>query len=62
MSDKTFATPEQSALGKATTYESEYNPGLLFPIPRLAKREEIGVTGNLPFSVWISGTVTSYRG
>lgn len=49
MSDKTFATPEQSALGKATTYESEYNPGLLFPIPRLAKREEIGVTGNLPF-------------
>ncbi|HZW14608.1 MAG TPA: NADPH-dependent 7-cyano-7-deazaguanine reductase QueF [Noviherbaspirillum sp.] len=41
--------PEASPLGKATSYQSEYAPGLLFPIPRQQKREEIGITGTLPF-------------
>jgi NADPH-dependent 7-cyano-7-deazaguanine reductase QueF-like protein len=38
-----------SPLGKAVAYETEYNPALLFPIPRQGKRDEIGVTGVLPF-------------
>ncbi|MGI4844061.1 MAG: NADPH-dependent 7-cyano-7-deazaguanine reductase QueF [Janthinobacterium lividum] len=43
-------TPDQSPLGKTSAYQSEYAPELLFPIPRLQKREEIGLgTGTLPF-------------
>jgi 7-cyano-7-deazaguanine reductase len=48
-------TPDDSLLGKATVYADRYDPGLLFPIPRAAKRAEIGVTGALPFQgvdVW----------
>jgi len=36
-------------LGKATVYKSEYDPGLLCPIPRKLKRDEIGLTDELPF-------------
>ena len=36
-------------LGKATTYKSEYDPGLLCPIPRKLKRDEIGLSDQLPF-------------
>ena len=42
-------TPEQSQLGKASAYADQYDPSLLFPIPRSGKREEIGITGALPF-------------
>ena len=42
-------TPEQSNLGQTTTYTDQYDPGLLFPIPRAAKRAELGVTGHPPF-------------
>jgi 7-cyano-7-deazaguanine reductase len=42
-------TPEQSALGKTSSYITNYDASLLFPIPRAAKREEIGVTSTLPF-------------
>ena len=42
--------PEASPLGKAVTYCDQYNPSLLFPIPRQQKRDEIGVAaGKLPF-------------
>lgn len=41
--------PEASPLGKPTAYQAEYAPSLLFPIPRQSKREEIGITGTLPF-------------
>lgn len=41
--------PEASPLGKPTAYQSEYAPSLLFPIARQAKRDEIGITGTLPF-------------
>lgn len=47
--------PEASPLGKPTAYQSEYTPSLLFSIARQAKRDEIGVTGTLPFfgiDVW----------
>ena len=40
---------ENLPLGKTTTYVSEYDPGLLCPFPRRVKREEIGLTGTLPF-------------
>jgi 7-cyano-7-deazaguanine reductase len=42
-------TPEQSQLGKASAYLDQYDPRLLFPIPRLQKRQEIGIAGALPF-------------
>ncbi|GGH67359.1 NADPH-dependent 7-cyano-7-deazaguanine reductase [Comamonas phosphati] len=42
-------TPEQSLLGKASAYVDRYDASLLFPLPRLAKREEIGAGANPPF-------------
>ena len=50
-----MSTPEHSPLGKTTVYADRYDASLLFPIPRQAKRDEIGVTGPLPFhgeDVW----------
>ncbi|NHQ85670.1 NADPH-dependent 7-cyano-7-deazaguanine reductase QueF [Iodobacter sp. HSC-16F04] len=40
---------ELSPLGKTVSYITEYEPGLLFPISRTGKREEIGVGETLPF-------------
>lgn len=40
---------ENSPLGKASAYAANYDPALLFPIPRIAKRQELGLTGRLPF-------------
>ena len=42
-------TPEQSQLGKSSTYVDQYDAALLFPIARRSKRDEIGLTGTLPF-------------
>ncbi len=42
-------TPEQSQLGKTSAYADQYAPSLLFPIPRQTKRDEIGITAQLPF-------------
>ena len=42
-------TPEGSQLGKPSAYIDHYDASLLFPIPRAAKRAEIGLTGQLPF-------------
>ena len=42
-------TPEQSQLGKASAYIDQYDASLLFPIPRQGKRDEIGISGSLPF-------------
>jgi 7-cyano-7-deazaguanine reductase len=45
-----MTTPDHSPLGKTTIYADRYDPNLLFPILRQAKRDEIGVDGNaLPF-------------
>ncbi|MDB5743180.1 MAG: cyclohydrolase [Polaromonas sp.] len=35
--------PEQSQLGKTSAYVDQYDASLLFPIPRLAKRLEMGI-------------------
>jgi 7-cyano-7-deazaguanine reductase len=40
---------DQSPLGKTTAYVEQYDPSLLFSIPRVTKREEIGVPSTLPF-------------
>ncbi len=42
-------TPEQSQLGKASSYIDQYDASLLFPIPRADKRAEIGVLQAPPF-------------
>ncbi|WP_295855959.1 NADPH-dependent 7-cyano-7-deazaguanine reductase QueF [uncultured Xylophilus sp.] len=42
-------TPEQSSLGKRSAYVDQYDPGLLFPLSRDAKRREIGIAGAPPF-------------
>jgi 7-cyano-7-deazaguanine reductase len=43
--------PEDSQLGKVSAYQTHYEPSLLFPIARQAKRDELGLlTGaTLPF-------------
>jgi 7-cyano-7-deazaguanine reductase len=50
-----MTSPEHSPLGKHTVYADRYDPSLLFPIPRQAKRDEIGIHEPLPFhgvDVW----------
>lgn len=41
--------PEDSLLGKPASYPDHYDPSLLFPIARAAKREELGLGATLPF-------------
>ena len=36
-------TPEQSQLGRTSTYVDRYDPGLLFPIPRATQRQAMGI-------------------
>lgn len=40
---------QNAPLGKQTSYISHYQRDLLFPIPRQAKRKEIGIHASLPF-------------
>ncbi|MCG2595281.1 NADPH-dependent 7-cyano-7-deazaguanine reductase QueF [Ramlibacter sp. XY19] len=42
-------SPEQSTLGKTTSYPDHYDPSQLYPIERASKRAELGLTGALPF-------------
>jgi 7-cyano-7-deazaguanine reductase len=42
-------TPESSQLGKSSAYADQYDATLLFPLPRQAKRSEIGIGAQLPF-------------
>jgi 7-cyano-7-deazaguanine reductase len=42
-------TPDHSPLGKPSAYADQYDPSLLFPLPREPKRTEIGITGSVPF-------------
>lgn len=41
--------PEDSPLGKVSSYADQYDASLLFPIARVGKREEIGLKDKLPF-------------
>lgn len=42
-------TADLSPLGKTSAYQTHYAPELLFPIPREQKRDELQLTGTLPF-------------
>jgi 7-cyano-7-deazaguanine reductase len=42
-------TPEQSQLGKPAPCVTDYDPTLLFPLPRKSKRAELGIAGTVPF-------------
>ncbi|WP_257385275.1 NADPH-dependent 7-cyano-7-deazaguanine reductase QueF [Tahibacter caeni] len=44
-----MTSAEHSLLGKSVAYRDEYDASLLFPIPRAAKRAELGLSGALPF-------------
>ena len=49
--------PEQSRLGKSSTYSDQYDASQRFPIPRAAKRAEIGLGDKPPFlgaDLWTS--------
>ena len=41
--------PADSPLGKPAAYATQYDASLLFPIARQPKRDELGVSGTLPF-------------
>ncbi len=43
-------SPQDSLLGRDVAYPAQYDPTLLFPIPRAAARDEIGIGGVLPFT------------
>jgi len=42
-------TVDLSPLGKSSAYQTQYAPALLFPIPRQQKRDELQLTGTMPF-------------
>jgi 7-cyano-7-deazaguanine reductase len=42
-------TPEQSPLGKPSSYTEQYDASLLFPIARKNARDQIGIGATLPF-------------
>jgi 7-cyano-7-deazaguanine reductase len=42
-------TADHSPLGKTSAYQTQYAPELLFPIPRQAKRDELQLSGTMPF-------------
>ena len=43
-------SPEHSPLGQRSAYIDQYDPTLLFPLPRQAKRDELGLQPDkLPF-------------
>jgi 7-cyano-7-deazaguanine reductase len=45
-----MSTPQDSSLGHEVAYPSQYDAGLLFPIPRATGRAEIGIADDaLPF-------------
>lgn len=43
------SSPDRSPLGKPVEYQHQYDPALLFSIPRQDKRDELGIAGTLPF-------------
>ena len=42
-------SPEHSPLGKSSSYQTQYDASLLFPIARQDKRRKLGLTTTLPF-------------
>ncbi|MBP6596115.1 MAG: NADPH-dependent 7-cyano-7-deazaguanine reductase QueF [Arenimonas sp.] len=44
-----MTSPELSPLGKTVGYAADYDPSLLFPIPRAVQRSALGLGEDLPF-------------
>jgi len=44
-----MSRPEDSLLGREVAYPRQYDPALLFPIPRAAGRQSLPIAGALPF-------------
>ncbi len=42
----------ESPLGKTATYSGQYDPSLLFAIPRAESRDVLGLGNDLPFNGW----------
>jgi len=42
--------PTNFPLGQSSSYPADYDPGLLFPMPRADQRATLGIAGTLPFS------------
>jgi 7-cyano-7-deazaguanine reductase len=42
-------SPDASPLGKPASYQTTYDPSLIFPMSRQTKRDELGISGTLPF-------------
>lgn len=42
-------SPTDSPLGKPSAYSTQYDPALLFAMPRALKRVELGISASLPF-------------
>ncbi len=52
---------KETALGKRTDYADQYDPGLLFAIPRAESRSELGLSSELPFNgcdIWTAWEIT----
>ncbi|KFN50545.1 NADPH-dependent 7-cyano-7-deazaguanine reductase QueF [Arenimonas composti] len=45
-----MTSPELSPLGKPVGYGADYDPSLLFPIPRAQQRAALGLDAELPFT------------
>ncbi len=45
-----MSRPEDSLLGREVAYPRQYDPSLLFPIPRAAGRQPLRLDGGLPFT------------
>ena len=41
--------PSNSPLGRPANYATDYDPALLFPMPRQPMREQLAISGTLPF-------------
>src|SRR5690606_26555953 len=47
---RAMTSPELSPLGKPVGYGADYDPSLLFPIPRAQSRAALGLDAELPFT------------
>ena len=56
--------PDLSPLGKKSTYSDQYDGNLIFPISRVIKRKELGISSELPFfgyDIWNAYEVSWLR-
>jgi 7-cyano-7-deazaguanine reductase len=47
---RAMTSPELSPLGRPVAYDGDYDPSLLYPIPRAPQRAALGIGDELPFT------------